>query len=87
MDNSLPGNMAGLPVGGYRPQNSAAVDAVNANKALEERDMRMLDQLRDEPGVDQRWLAIGRTQIEQGWMAVNRAIFKPDRVKLPEDEA
>jgi hypothetical protein len=32
--------------------------------------------------VDQRWLAIGRTHIEQGFMAINRSIFRPERVKL-----
>ena len=44
-----------------------------------------LDELSVNPDVDQRWLAIGRTNIEMGWMAINRAIFKPDRVKLEGD--
>ncbi len=35
--------------------------------------------------VDKRWLAIGRTAIEQGFMAVNRSIFKPGRVVLPDE--
>jgi hypothetical protein len=35
--------------------------------------------------VDQRWLAIGRTHIEEAFMAINRAVFQPQRVKLPED--
>ncbi len=33
------------------------------------------------------WLAIARTQIEQGFMALNRAVFKPGRVRLAEDDA
>jgi hypothetical protein len=74
----------GLPVAGYRPQSTAAVDLVNANKQLEEQCLRMLDSLVGK--VDPRWLAIGRTQIEQGWMAVNRAVFQPARLKLPEDQ-
>lgn len=74
-----------LPVAGYRPQSSAAVESVNRNKAAEEATLRILDSLAKTPGVDPRWLAIGRTDIEQGWMAVNRAIFKPDRVSLPGD--
>ena len=32
--------------------------------------------------IDQRWLAIARTNIEQGFMALNRAIFRPERVEL-----
>lgn len=85
-----------LPVSGYKPQTQAKVDLVNSFKAAEERILRMLDALRELPNaddpdaapqIDQRWLAIGRTQIEQGFMAVNRSIFQPGRVeRLPEDD-
>lgn len=77
----------GLPVAGYRPQTDERVRRVNSNKEAEERVMRILDELRSLPPgpVDHRWLAIGRTQIEQGFMAVNRAIFQPERVTLPGD--
>ncbi len=34
------------------------------------------------PNIDQRWLAIGRAHLEQAFMAINRAIFKPGRVEL-----
>jgi hypothetical protein len=30
--------------------------------------------------IDQRWLAIAQTHIEQGFMALNRSIFQPGRV-------
>ena len=76
----------GLPVGGYVPQPDEAVARVNRNKEIEERVLRILDELRDHPLTDQRWLAVGRTHIEQGFMAVNRSIFKPHRVHLPEEE-
>lgn len=75
-----------LPVDGYRPQSQQNVDLVNVNKEMEERTLRGLDLLAEFPGVDRRWLAIGRTHIEQGWMAVNRAIFQPARVSLPGDK-
>jgi hypothetical protein len=75
----------GLPVAGYKAQSAEAVELVNANKVVEEIILRNLDDLAEMPGVDKRWLAIGRTQIEQGFMAVNRSIFKPGRVVLPED--
>lgn len=77
---------ASLPVPGYRPQGDDAVTRVTTNKHLEERILRVLDELGVDPDVDKRWLAIGRTQIEQGFMAVNRAIFKPARVTLPGEE-
>jgi len=59
---------------------------VNGNKLTEERILRILDDIQKIPGIDQRWLAIGRTHIEQGFMAINRAIFKPQRVGLEGDE-
>ena len=77
----------GLPVAGYQPQSDDAVGLVNANKQLEERVLRALDALAQEPSVDKRWLFAGRTSIEQGFMAVNRAVFRPARVSLPEDAA
>ena len=78
------GKVIGLPVAGYKPQNAAAIDLVNHNKQVEEIVLRVLDELGGIEGVDKRWLAIGRTQIEQGFMAVNRAVFKPGRITLSE---
>lgn len=72
----------GLPVSGYRQQNQQAVDTVNGFKRDEERLLRKLDALADNPDIDERWLAIGRTQLEQAFMAINRSVFKPDRAKL-----
>lgn len=84
-----------LPVSGYKPQTTEKVDIVNGFKADEERILRKLDSLAnvaraeanrgDVPTVDQRWLAIGRTQLEQAFMAINRSVFQPGRVSLPED--
>lgn len=82
-----------LPVAGYTAQSDLKVELVNANKELEERVLRQIDALvrrvgEKGPGVltvDGRWLAIAKTQIEQGFMALNRAIFQPTRINLPED--
>lgn len=81
-------SIAGLPVSGYRNQSSTAVKLVNEFKALEEKVLRHLDELKadtHEVQPDQRWLAIGRTAIEQGFMAVNRSVFKPGRAALAGD--
>ncbi|MFD1914118.1 DUF7681 family protein [Halodurantibacterium flavum] len=76
------------PIPGYRAQSEAALQLVRANKELEERVLRLLDMLRDDPAVkvDPRWLALGRSGIEQGFMAVNRAIMQPGRVELSGDD-
>lgn len=74
----------GLPVAGYRPQTASNVDLVNRNKGIEERVLRILDELAANPNVDPAWLYDGRRMIERGFMCVNRAVFKPARVELPE---
>lgn len=74
-----------LPVEGYQSQSEAKVASVNWNKMLEEEALRRLDSLKSDPEVDQRWLAVGRTHLEQAWMAINRSIFKPARAKLEGD--
>ena len=77
-----------LPVHGYKQQDQASVDLVNGFKKDEERLLLKLDAMREHGEViDQRWLAIGRTQLEQAFMAINRSVFKPDRVTLPFGDA
>lgn len=71
----------GLPVSGYVPQTQQAVDLVNENKRLEELVLSQLDKMQHSYGVDPRWLAVGRTQLEQAFMAINRSVFKPERAK------
>lgn len=74
----------GLPVHGYQPQSDVKITLVNAMKKGEEGILRALDGLADLDDIDKRWLSIGRTAIEQGFMAVNRSIFCPARVDLDE---
>jgi len=84
--NAAPEMHKGLPVAGYKDQSDLSVAMVNTNKCMEEEILRRLDTLAaPEWHVDRRWLAIGRTAIEQGFMALNRAIFQPERVVLPGD--
>jgi hypothetical protein len=77
--------MLGLPVHGYRDQTDGNVALVNENKITEEHLLRLMERLVSSGVGDARWIAIARTHIEQGFMALNRAIFKPERVKLETD--
>ncbi|ADE84738.1 Acb2/Tad1 domain-containing protein [Rhodobacter capsulatus] len=77
----------GLPVAGYKPQSGEALAVVNGNKWLEELLLRRLDVLAADPAIDKIWLQIGRTAIEQGFMAVNRAVFQPGRAEIEVDPA
>lgn len=79
----------GLPVAGSGPQNAQAIATVNHFKEVEERLLRDIDAMRDTaegPRFDQRWLSIAQTALEQGFMALNRAVFRPSRIRLPGDE-
>lgn len=82
----MSGQHQGLPVGGYKAQSDEAVALVNLNKQLEEHVLRQLDALKGTAGIYQRWLQAGRTDIEKGFMSVNRAVFQPGRVRLPSDD-
>jgi hypothetical protein len=79
-------DLKSLPVYGYADQPQRNVTLVNSNKVLEEQVLRHLDALSLEGKIDYRWYAIGRTHIEQGFMAINRAVFQPNRIELPSNE-
>lgn len=83
-----------LPVPGYTTQSSDRVAIVTQNKQLEERVLRQIDRIAgrrnstlDASEFDQRWVALGRTQIELGFMALNRAVFQLQRAPLSEEPA
>lgn len=78
---------APLPVKGYTAQPSDRVAFVNENKELEERVLRRLDQMRATPEFDQRMVSLAVTAVQDAFMWANRAVFQPERAKLPEDGA
>jgi len=64
---------------GYRKHSAQEVDAVNTTKGIENDLGRWIKQLQaDLPDVDGRWVTIARTHFQEGFMALNRAVFKPD---------
>ena len=71
-----------LPVHGYTPQPQGKIDLVNRNKHIEELVLRRIDELRG-LGMDARLCAMAKTQIEIGFMCLNRAIFLPERIEGP----
>lgn len=77
----------GLPVAGYQTQSEEKVALVNENKILEERLLRQIEKIKNTPGVgaDPRMLALALTGIQEACMWLNRAVFQPTRVNLPED--
>lgn len=66
-------------VKGYRELSEAEVQLMNEAKALGEQFGTFIEKLRatQSPVLDQRWIAIGATQMQQGLMAVVRGIAQP----------
>ncbi|MEQ1697860.1 MAG: hypothetical protein ABL901_18665 [Hyphomicrobiaceae bacterium] len=89
-----------LPVAGYTTQSQSNVDLANELKQAEERYLRLLDKITDtrrsedagKPEADQRsafdcrCLSLARTKMQEANMWAVRAIFRPQRIGLPEDD-
>ena len=75
-----------LPVAGCTPVSDKRVQFANRNKKTEERLLRICDELKKQAHLDQRAVALAVTHFQTGFMWMNRAIFQPTRISLPEDE-
>jgi hypothetical protein len=62
---------------GYRDLSQAEIDAMNKGKALAEQCGAWIEELRATSGLDQRWVSIGATDLQRGFMAVIRGIAQP----------
>lgn len=62
---------------GYRDLSEQEVAAMNEGKALAETVGAWIDRLLADPATDKRWVAIGKTQLQQGFMAALRGIAQP----------
>lgn len=66
-------------IAGYQKHTQQEVDVVNSTKAMENDLGDWIAQMRaDLPNLDQRWVAIARTHFQEGFMALNRAVFQPE---------
>lgn len=62
---------------GYRDLTQAEIDKMNEIKALGEALGAVIASLRI-MDVDQRWVSIGETHLQQGIMAAVRSVAKPE---------
>ena len=63
---------------GYRQLSEAEADLMNEGKALAEQCGAYIAKLRAQgDALDQRWVSIGATDIQKGFMAVTRGIAQP----------
>lgn len=64
-------------IAGYRDLSEKEVAQMNAVKSCGLSIQQMIENLESDDAVDKRWLAIARTQIQLGFMALIRSIAKP----------
>jgi len=63
---------------GYRDLSQEEIDAMNAVKAEGSRLGLLIEELRSNVDLDQRWVSIAETHLQQGVMAAVRAIARPE---------
>lgn len=63
---------------GHRELTEQDIDQINGMKELEQVLLTCINAMSKVEEFDQRWVSIGRTHIEQGFMALVRAIAKPE---------
>ena len=62
---------------GYRELTEAEISVINDIKELADLLGGMIDKMEQTDGIDQRWLAIGKTDLQKGFMAMVRSIAQP----------
>ena len=63
---------------GYRDLTQAEINDMNSAKEMGERLKELVDKAKSQgDALDQRWLAIAETHLQQGIMALVRSIAQP----------
>ena len=67
-------------ISGYRDLSQEEINAMNTIKELAEQVRILVDSIGDsnEFFIDTRWQAIARTDLQKGFMALVRAVAKPE---------
>jgi hypothetical protein len=77
--------MADQKISGYRTLSPAELRCIDECKQMEARVLQLLDETQTAGiGLDMRWHHIGRTHIEQGFMAIIRSIAQPEPTQIKE---
>lgn len=66
-----------MSIAGYRVLTAEEIALINEVKAVGESLELLFVKLQREQGTDARWLAIGKTNLQQGLMAWTRSIAQP----------
>lgn len=64
---------------GYRDLSQEDIDTINAIKSWEASWNKIVDSMKADPSLDQRYVAIAATHIETGMMFAVKAVAQPVR--------
>ncbi|MCY1304981.1 hypothetical protein D9M68_159090 [compost metagenome] len=62
---------------GYRELSQAEIDLMNEIKTKGAELGELVAKLRQQEGLDQRWISIGATDLQTGLMALTRGVAQP----------
>ena len=62
---------------GYRDLSQEEIDLMNKVKSLGEKMGNLIEELHCNESLDQRWVSIAKTHLQQGTMAAVRSIARP----------
>lgn len=63
---------------GYRDLSQEEIDLMNEGKALAVQCGEFIDKLMAHNDTDKRWVNIGKTDLQKGFMAAIRGVAKPE---------
>lgn len=64
---------------GYRDLSQEEIDMINEIKELGEQARTLIERLEIlSPPTDKRWLSIGKTDLQKGFMALVRSVARPE---------
>ena len=64
-------------ISGYRELNQEEVDQMNRVKEVAKDVGALVEDMGTMDEVDKRWLAIGTTDLQKGFMSLTRSVAKP----------
>lgn len=64
-------------ISGYRELSQQEIDAMNSIKELASAVGILVEELEDNSSLDQRWVAIAKTDLQKGFMAAVRSVAQP----------
>lgn len=62
---------------GYRELSQEEINLMNEIKVMGVGLGGLVEKLRATPGIDQRWISIGATDLQTGLMALTRGVAQP----------